>query len=83
MTKQKVQAEPAEASFEEDLKRLEVIVRELETGTLPLEEAFRRFEEGVRLSRACKARLESVEGRVAELLSDGSTRSITPAPPDA
>ncbi len=68
-------------TFEQDLARLEEIVRELESGSLALEDAFRRFEEGVRLSRACRARLESIEGRVAELLDSGEERSLPAGPP--
>lgn len=69
----------AGTSFEEDLERLESLVRDLEGGELALEDAFRSFEEGVRLARACRSRLERIEGRVAELLDDGGTRTLTPS----
>lgn len=65
-------------SFEGDLERLESIIGELERGDLPLEDAFARFEEGVRLSKSCRARLDRIEGRVAELLDSGATKSLTP-----
>ncbi|HPO30942.1 MAG TPA: exodeoxyribonuclease VII small subunit, partial [Candidatus Hydrogenedentes bacterium] len=57
-----------EKSFEENLERLETIVRELELGTLSLEDALRRFEEGVRLYRLCEERLKDAEQRVEILL---------------
>ncbi|HTA90579.1 MAG TPA: exodeoxyribonuclease VII small subunit [Polyangiaceae bacterium] len=56
-------------SFEATLERLHQIVERLEGGELDLEESLRLFEEGVRLSRASQARLNSAEKRVEELLA--------------
>jgi exodeoxyribonuclease VII small subunit len=53
-----------EPTFEEALSQLEALVTRLEAGDLPLEEALRAFEEGVRLTRLCAARLEDAERRV-------------------
>ena len=53
-----------ELTFEEALGQLEAVVARLETGDLPLEEALRAFEEGVRLTRLCTDRLEDAERRV-------------------
>ena len=65
------------ASFEDSLKQLEAIIAKLEKGDLPLEESVRLFEEGVRLSNACKAEIESAEGKVKILLQqkDGSMQA--------
>lgn len=65
------------ASFEESLKQLETIIGKLEQGDLPLEESVRLFEEGIRLSNACKADLEAAEGKVQILLKqkDGSMKT--------
>lgn len=54
----------SEPTFEEALEQLETVVARLEGGDLPLEEALRAFEEGVRLARMCAARLEDAEQRV-------------------
>ncbi|MEK7205555.1 MAG: exodeoxyribonuclease VII small subunit [candidate division NC10 bacterium] len=54
----------SEPTFEEALGQLEALVARLEAGELPLEEALRAFEEGVRLTRLCAARLEDAERRV-------------------
>ena len=64
------------ASFEESLKKLESIIGKLEQGDLPLDESVRLFEEGVKLSDACKADLETAEGKVQMLLKqkDGSMK---------
>ncbi len=55
-------------SFEESTRRLTAIVEQLEGGELPLERSLELFEEGVRLARASKARLDRAEQRVEELL---------------
>jgi exodeoxyribonuclease VII small subunit len=52
------------ASFEESLTRLETVVAKLESGELTLEQSVDLYEEGVKLSDACKAELEKAEGRV-------------------
>jgi exodeoxyribonuclease VII small subunit len=54
--------------FEECLQRLEVIVREMERGELPLEDSLKLFEEGVALSSSCRSELEAAEGKVEILL---------------
>ncbi|PWB79225.1 MAG: exodeoxyribonuclease VII small subunit [Candidatus Methylomirabilota bacterium] len=60
-----------EMPFEEALKQLEAIVFRLERGDLPLEQALSVFEEGVRLTKLCSARLTEAERRVNIL-----TRSV-------
>ena len=69
MTKQDKQMD-----FEEAFKRLEVIVGNLESGDLSLEESMKLFEEGIGLTEACKSRLEDAEQKIQLLLksSDGS-----------
>lgn len=57
-----------EPTFEEALSQLEALVARLEAGDLPLEEALRAFEEGVRLTRLCAERLEDAERRVHLLM---------------
>lgn len=63
---------PAEESpsFEAAVERLERIVQRLEKGELPLEESLALYEEGVKLSRLCHARLEEAEGRIEVLMKD-------------
>jgi exodeoxyribonuclease VII small subunit len=58
------------ASFEEHLTQLETVVERLERGDLTLDESVRLFEEGMKLSAACKQELEQAEGRV-QVLVDG------------
>jgi exodeoxyribonuclease VII small subunit len=56
------------ASFEEQLAELERVVERLETGGLPLDESVTLFEDGMRLSNACKAQLSAAESRIQALL---------------
>jgi len=60
------------ASFEEQLTALESVVERLERGELSLDESVRLFEEGVKLSDACKKELEAAEGRIQVLVGQGS-----------
>jgi len=57
-------------SFEAALQKLEQIVQRLEKGELALEESLVLYEEGVRLTRLCHAKLEEAEGKVELLLKD-------------
>ena len=64
------------ASFEEQLAELERVVDRLESGGLPLEESVQLFEDGVRLSNACKAQLSSAESRIQVLLEPESGGAV-------
>ena len=64
------QPAPSQQSAEELLGRLDEVVRELESGELPLEQALSRFEEGVKLVREGEQLLASVEQRIEILLAD-------------
>ncbi len=58
------------ARFEESMKRLEEIVRELESKDLSLEESIAKFEEGVKLGKICRELLEKAETRIKLLVED-------------
>lgn len=57
-------------NLEKSLEQLETLIDELEGGDLPLDAAMKKFEEGVRLTRACQAALKDAEQRVEILLKD-------------
>ncbi len=50
--------------FEENMQRLSELTAKLEAGDLPLDEAVAFYEEGVRLSAACKQALEEAKLKV-------------------
>lgn len=58
----------ASLSFETGLQQLEAIVKEMESGELPLERALELFERGMKLSDACRKQLEEAETRVEVLM---------------
>ena len=60
----------AKKTFEQSLEDLEKIVKELESGDLPLEKALKRFEQGMALSRQCNQMLDQTERKVSQLIKD-------------
>jgi exodeoxyribonuclease VII small subunit len=57
-------------SFDDGLDRLEALVHQLESGSLGLEEALARFEEGVKLSQDLQRQLMEAQRKV-EVLKAG------------
>ena len=57
-------------SFEEALERLEKLLREMEGGQQPLQEAIDLFSEGMELARVCSRHLEDAEKQLAILTAD-------------
>jgi len=60
----------AKKTFEDSMAQLEEIVKELESGQLPLEKALKKFEQGMKHSAFCFERLDETEKRVKVLLKD-------------
>ncbi len=61
-------------SFEDQLTALEAVVERLESGDLTLEDSVRLFEEGMKLSDACKKELEAAEGKIQLLVEQRNGR---------
>ncbi|WP_054031389.1 exodeoxyribonuclease VII small subunit [Desulfatitalea tepidiphila] len=66
-------------SFEKALERLETLVQEMESGELSLENALKKFEEGVKLSQLCTQKLNETEKKIALLMEQGDG-SLTETP---
>jgi len=66
------------ANFEEHLTQLETVVERLERGDLSLDESVRLFEDGMKLTSACKKELEQAEGRI-QVLVEGKGGKMKPA----
>lgn len=66
----------AKKTFEQSMKQLEQIVTELEAGELPLEQAIKKFEEGMELSRFCSQKLEETERKITLLMQDSTGRPV-------
>jgi exodeoxyribonuclease VII small subunit len=65
-------------SFEDGLQQLEAIVKDMESGDLPLDRALELFEKGIRLSESCRKQLEEAETRVETLINRAG--EVTPEP---
>ena len=72
--------EISELSFEAALQRLEVIVRKLESGEAPLEQAISLYEEAQALKAHCEGRLSDAEARIAMLQLDAEGRPVSEVP---
>jgi exodeoxyribonuclease VII small subunit len=57
----------AELSFEAALRRLEEIVRKLEAGDTPLDQAIDLYAEGDRLKQQCEKRLADAQARIEKI----------------
>ncbi|MCT8398870.1 exodeoxyribonuclease VII small subunit [Weissella cibaria] len=69
----------AEKTFEENLATLEQIVAQLEKGDVPLEEALKQFEVGVKLSQELQQSLQTAEQSLAKIVNaDGTTSDFEP-----
>jgi exodeoxyribonuclease VII small subunit len=66
----------AKMNFESALKQLEEIVSQLESGDLPLEEALKKFEEGMKLSKFCSQKLDETEKRITQLIQQADGQVI-------
>ena len=64
------------ATFEENMQRLEQIVRAMERGDVPLEESLKLFQEGTKLVECCSKLLDDAELRVKKIVtaSDGTPK---------
>ena len=65
-------------SFEEALERLETIVKEMETGTVSLEDMMKHFEEGTALVKYCNEKLNEVERKIEQLVKKGGEAKREP-----
>ena len=64
------QKTPTNKKFEAALEDLELVVEQLETGELSLEDSLEAFEKGVGLVKYCNQKLDEVEKKVELLVKD-------------
>ncbi|MFB5191154.1 exodeoxyribonuclease VII small subunit [Alicyclobacillus fastidiosus] len=57
-------------TFEEAMKKLEDIVRQLESGSLPLAESLDRYQESMHLVKFCREQLDKAEFKLEQLSMD-------------
>jgi exodeoxyribonuclease VII small subunit len=61
-------------NFEQAMQELELIVRQLEEGRVPLEQAIEAYERGVALKKRCDALLKDARMKIEEIIvqADGT-----------
>ena len=62
--------ESKEKSFEGALEKLELIVKELESGNEPLEEAIKKYTEAMNLAKYCSEKLKDATDKVNKILTE-------------
>ena len=62
--------EKKELSFEESLEKLEEIVKKLETGDIPLDDAINEFNEAIKLSKICDDKLKKAEEDIIKVVKE-------------
>ena len=64
-------------NLEKSLADLEALVAELEGGELSLEDAMKKFEQGIKLTRTCQNILKDAEQKVEILLANNGEDTLT------
>jgi len=75
-------AEKTPERLEKSLEELESLVERLESGELPLEQALKEFERGIKLTRQCQAALKDAQQRVEILLKKSVEAAPEPFEPE-
>lgn len=66
-----------ELSFEENIKKLEKIVKELESGEVPLDLAIQKYTEASEIAKICDTKLKNASSQVNKILAeDGSLKEF-------
>ena len=82
MTQSSSSLDPAIAalSFEDALGALEQVVRQLESGEVPLDDSITLYERGEALRRHCQARLDAAQARIEKIVAgpDGKATGTVP-----
>lgn len=76
MTKNK--EEEKELSFEENLNQLEEIVKNLESGNVPLDDAIDEFNQAIKIVKVCDEKLKKAEDSIHKILNkDGNLEDFS------
>ncbi|MBR3661475.1 MAG: exodeoxyribonuclease VII small subunit [Bacilli bacterium] len=62
--------EKKELSFEENIKKLESIVKELESGEVPLDDAINKFNEASKIASLCDEKLKNATDSINKIMND-------------
>jgi len=73
----------AQMSFEDALRALEDVVRQLESGEVPLDESIGLYERGELLRKHCQARLDAAQARIEKIVAGPDGKAVGVEPFDA
>jgi len=59
-----------EKTFEKALSELEILVKELENGEIELNDAVKKYNDGMKLSKYCHDLLKDAEGVIVKMMKD-------------
>ena len=62
-------------TLEERLGKLEALGEEIRNKDLPLDDALKAFEEGIRLARSLEKELEKIQNRIEILMNNADAKS--------
>ncbi len=76
---QNMSDDTADLNFEDALRRLEDIVRKLESGDVPLDQSIALYEQGEKLRTLCQKRLEDAQAKIEKITldRDGKAKGVT------
>lgn len=62
--------------FEDNLKKLETLVSQMESGEMKLDEMIKAFEDGRKLVAECQQDLESIRLRIEKVTASGAVEKL-------
>ena len=71
-------ADIAALGFEEAMKELERIVRDLESGQVKLDDAVKAYERGAALKKHCEVKLTDARAKVEKITGSGKNLGLEP-----
>lgn len=62
--------EKNEVSFEENIRNLEKLVKELESGEVDLDNAINKYTEAMKIAKVCSDKLSNAQNQINKILND-------------
>ena len=66
-------AKEKELNFEENLEKLEELVRDLENGNVPLDDAINKYQEAMKIAKVCDEKLKNAEEAITKIVKDDNS----------
>ena len=66
-------AKEKELNFEENLEKLEELVKDLENGNVPLDDAINKYQEAMKIAKVCDEKLKNAEEAITKIVNDDNS----------